>query len=169
MRDLRDTESVVPRILVAGIGNRLRGDDGFGPRVVDLLLSWKLPDGVEARDFGTAGITIATELSDYDVAIFLDSAESEGKPGSLLRSRLKVEAGIDESAELARLSLHEVGLEGLLKFSKSIGTLPEKVYMIGCKPKLLIPTLELSPEVEASVEEAASMVIDIIGRLLSSS
>jgi len=166
---MKDPESVAPRILVAGIGNRLIGDDGFGPRVVDLLLSRKLPDGVDARDFGTAGLTIATELSDYDIAIFIDSAESEGEPGSLQRSRLEVEAGIDESAELARLTLHEVGLEGLLKFSKSIGTLPEKVYLIGCKPKVLVPTLELSPEVEAAVEEAASMVMDTVGRLLTES
>jgi len=164
---MRDPESADPRILVAGIGNRLRGDDGFGPRVIDLLASRRLPDSVEARDFGTAGLTVATELSDYDVAIFLDSAESEGEPGSLQRSRLEVEAGIDDSAELARLTLHEVGLEGLLKFSKSIGTLPEKVYLIGCKPKVLVPTLELSPEVEAAVEEAASMVMDTVGRLLS--
>lgn len=167
MEDMRDPESVTPRILVAGIGNRLRGDDGFGPRVVDLLLSRKLPDGVEARDFGTAGLTIATELSDYDAAIFLDSAEFEGEPGSLQRSYLEVEAGIDDSSELARLTLHEVGLEGLLKFSKSIGTLPEKVYLIGCKPKVLVPTLELSPEVEPAVEEAVSMVMDTVGKLLS--
>ncbi|MCW4048731.1 MAG: hydrogenase maturation protease [Candidatus Bathyarchaeota archaeon] len=166
---MRDPESVAPRILVAGIGNRLRGDDGFGPRVVDLLLSQKLPAGVEARDFGLAGLIIATELSEYDIAIFLDSAKFEGKPGSLQRSRLKVEAGIDDPAELARLTLHEVGLEGLLKFSKSIGTLPERIYLIGCKPKILVPTLELSPEVKSAVEEAASMVMDTLGKLLSES
>ena len=62
-----------------------------------------------------------------------------------------------------------MGLEGLLKFSKSIGTLPEKVYLIGCKPKILVPTLELSPEVEAAVEEAASMVMDTVSGLLSES
>ena len=162
-----ENESVAPRILVAGIGNRLKGDDGFGPRVIDLLSSRKLPDNVDARDFGTAGLTIATELTDYDVAIFLDAAESEGQPGSLQRSRLEVQAGIDESAELARLTLHEVGLEGLLKFSKTIGTLPGKVYLIGCKPKILVPTLELSPEVETAVEEAASMVMDTLDRVLS--
>lgn len=167
MDGMGDSEKAAPRILVAGIGNRLRGDDGFGPRVVDLLLSRKLPDGVEARDFGTAGLTIATELSDYDVVIFLDSAEFEGEPGSLQSSRLEVEPGIDDSAELARLTLHEVGLEGLLKFSKAIGTLPEEVYLIGCKPKVLVPTLELSPEVESALEEAASLVMNKVVNLLS--
>ena len=61
------------RILVAGIGNRLMGDDGFGPRVIDILESMELPENVEVRDIGTAGITIATDLSDYDFVIFLDT------------------------------------------------------------------------------------------------
>ena len=46
------------RILVAGVGNRLMGDDGFGPRVIDLLRDENLPNNVEARDIGTANTSI---------------------------------------------------------------------------------------------------------------
>ena len=60
------------KVLVAGVGNRLMGDDGFGPRVIDVLSNYSIPDHVELRDVGTAGITIATDLSDYDEIIFLD-------------------------------------------------------------------------------------------------
>ena len=42
------------RIIVLGVGNRLMGDDGFGPRVIDLLESTDLADDVEFRDAGTA-------------------------------------------------------------------------------------------------------------------
>jgi hydrogenase maturation protease len=150
------------RILVAGIGNRLMGDDGFGPRVVDLLLSMELPERVEARDFGTAGLTVATELEDYDVAIFVDSMESSGEPGTLVKTEVSVEGGIEEAGELARLTLHEVGLEGLLKLSRSIGTLPGKIYLVGCVPKVIEPSLDLSPGVEAATAEATSIVIELI-------
>ncbi len=161
-----DSEDIPPRILVAGIGNRLIPDDGFGPRVVDLLSERKLPDYVEVRDFGTAGMTIATDLADYDAVIFIDSADHEGEPGSLSRSRLVVEAGVEDVAELARLTLHEAGLEGLLQFSKSIGTLPPEVFFIGCKPKTLAPSLELSPEVEAALERAVTIVDEILEKIL---
>ena len=155
-----------PRILVAGIGNRLIGDDGFGPRVVDLLSDRDLPENVDVRDFGTAGMTIATDLDDYDAAIFIDSADHGGEPGSLSRSRLVVEAGVEDIAELARLTLHEAGLEGLLRFSKAIGTLPPEVFFIGCKPKTLAPSLELSPEVEAALERAVAIVDEILEKIL---
>ncbi len=161
-----DSEDISPRILVAGIGNRLIADDGFGPRVVDLLSERKLPDYVEVRDFGTAGMTIATDLADYDAVIFIDSADHGGDPGSLSRSRLVVEAGVEDVAELARLTLHEAGLEGLLQFSKSIGTLPPEVFFIGCKPKTLAPSLELSPEVEAALERAVAIVDEILEKIL---
>jgi len=163
---LSDSGGNPPRILVAGIGNRLIGDDGFGPRVVDLLSERDLPENVDVRDFGTAGMTIATDLADYDAAIFLDSMDHDGEPGSLYKSRLIVEEGFDDVAELARLTLHEAGLEGLLRFSKSIGTLPKDIYLIGCRPKTLGPSLELSPEVEAALEKAAAWVDEIIEKML---
>jgi hydrogenase maturation protease len=163
MDENRDT---LPKILVAGVGNRLIGDDGFGPRVVDLLSNRNLPDNVDVRDFGTAGITIATDLADYDAVIFIDSMDTDGKPGSLCNSKLVVKEGVENVAELARLTLHEAGLEGLLQFSKLTGTLPDDIFLIGCKPKTLGPSLELSPEVEAALEKAVSIVFEILKKIL---
>jgi hydrogenase maturation protease len=150
------------RILVAGIGNRLMGDDGFGPRVIDNLESMDLPDYVEVLDVGTAGITIATELSDYNFVIFLDTMNMEGDFGKIYESRLEVKEGIDDVSDIAKTTLHEVGPEGLLRFSKTIGTLPPKVVLIGCKPKNVTVSLDLSPEVEESTFIAANMVLNLI-------
>ena len=150
------------RILVAGVGNRLMGDDGFGPRVTDVLANYHLPRYVDLRDIGTAGITIATDLSDYDVVIFLDSMNLDGEPGKVVKKSVKIEEGIDVSSDLARTTLHEVGLEGLLRFSKSIGTLPSEVILIGCKPKTITVSLDLSPEVEEATIFAAKMVKKIV-------
>ena len=151
------------RILVAGVGNRLMGDDGFGPRVIDLLASIELPENVEVRDVGTAGITIATDLEDYDEAIFLDSVEMEGPPGRLSKALLKVSGSGSDVSQLARMTLHEVGLEGLLMFAKSIGVLPEEVILIGCIPRSLEPSLELSGEVEEATHAAVDLVLKTLG------
>jgi hydrogenase maturation protease len=153
------------RILVAGVGNRLMGDDGFGPRVIDLLSDYHFSEYVELRDIGTAGITIATDLSDYDVVVFLDSMNLDGDPGNIVKSTLNVEVGIDDISEIAKTTLHEVGLEGLLRFSKSIGTLPSEVILIGCKPKTIIVSLDLSPEVEEATIIAANMVNKLIEKM----
>jgi len=149
------------KILVAGVGNRLMSDDGFGPRVIDHLTSIQLPDNVELRDIGTAGLTIATDLEDFDFVIFLDSMKMKGEPGRLHVAEVKVKdaEGVDE---LARLSLHEVDLVGLLKFSKAIGVLPPRVVLIGCKPAKLSPGLELSEKVEAVIGRAADIVLEML-------
>ena len=138
------------------------GDDGFGPRVIDILSKHDLPENVEVRDIGTAGITIATDLSDYDYVIFLDTMKMEGDFGNIHMSRLEVEEDINDISDLAKTTLHEVGLEGLLRFSKTIGTLPSKVVLIGCKPKKITVSLELSPEVEHSTIVAANMVLNLL-------
>ena len=161
-----DSGRIPPRILVAGISNRLLADDGFGPRVVDLLSERELPDVVDVRDFGTAGITIATDLADYDAVIFIDSMDHEGNPGSLYDSSMTVEEGVEDVAEIAKLTLHEVGLEGLLRFSKAIGTLPADIFLIGCKPRTLEPSLELSTEVETALESAVTIVEEILKKIL---
>jgi len=150
------------KILVAGVGNRLMGDDGFGSRVIDLLASTRIPQNVELRDLGTAGLTIATDLNEYELVIFLDSMDMEGDPGRLHLTEMNVKEGLDDVTELAKVTLHEAGLEGLLRFSKAIGTLPPKVILIGCKPKALGPSLELSPEVEEATYRAVYMVLNIL-------
>ena len=86
----------------------------------------------------------------------------EGEPGRLQKSKLVVEEDVGDIAELSRFTLHEVGLEGLLKFAKAIGVLPPRVVLIGCKPKNLSPTLELSPEVGDALDTAAEMSISTV-------
>jgi hydrogenase maturation protease len=140
-------------------------DDGFGPRVIDLLESMNLPDEVEIRDAGTAGITIATDLADYEVVIFIDSMEINGPPGNVSMNKLEVKNSGGNISELARTTLHEVGLEGLIKFSKAIGTLPETVYIIGCRPKILEPSLELSEKVEKALVRAVELVLKLLKKL----
>ena len=146
------------------MGNRLRGDDGFGPRVIDLLSHRPLPDNVVLRDLGTAGLTVASDLGEYDLAIFLDVMKEGGEPGTLYKREVRVkEIDAWEVKELASLSLHEAGLEGLLKLAKALGTLPSRVLLIGCEPKSLEPGLDLSKEVEGATVEAASLVLKILG------
>lgn len=150
------------KTIIAGIGNRLLSDDGFGPRVIDLLTQMDLPEEIELRDMGTAGLTIASDLSDYTRAIFLDTMEMDAAPGKLHVSRLKVDGTQENVIDLSRTTLHDAGLEGLLKFAKAINVLPEEVYLIGCKPKSLEVGLELSNEVEKATHAAVKKVLGLL-------
>ena len=150
------------RILVAGVGNRLMGDDGFGPRVIDLLQSTHLQGNVELRDLGTAGLSVATDLDEFDLAVFLDSVNMDGEPGKLLQTEVSVNEDLENVSEFTRVTLHEIGLEGLLRIANALGTLPRRVILVGCKPKALGPIVGLSPEVEEAAHKAVKMVLEIV-------
>ncbi|MHC1611373.1 MAG: hydrogenase maturation protease [Candidatus Methanospirareceae archaeon] len=155
------------RILVAGIGNKYMGDDGFGPRVVEALLARDLPENAEARDVGLCGITLAPELGDYDRVIFADAVNTGGKPGTIYRTEIKAEE-VEEmkpgGANIFNLSIHETRLEELLSFAKAIGTLPPTNLVIGCEVRDAQLGEEMSPEVATAVHTAVEIILDLLWR-----
>jgi len=154
------------RMLIAGVGNRFMGDDGFGPRAIDVLSSSTLPDWVELRDAGTAGRSLAYDLDEYEAVIFLDAMETGLGPGKLRIGEVEAEGLEDEELrEIFRSSSHEGGLADLIIFSRAIGTLPSKVFIVGCEPVSLGNSLELSGEMEETTKEAAREVLALLDSL----
>jgi hydrogenase maturation protease len=73
----------VKRILVAGVGNVLLGDDGFGVEVVRRLHRRGLA-GAEVRDFGIRGQDLALALlDDWRGVVIVDAARRGRAPGTL--------------------------------------------------------------------------------------
>jgi hydrogenase maturation protease len=153
------------KVLIAGIGNRLMGDDGFGPRVIDLLEGVTLPSNVDARDFATAGLTVATELDKYDAVIFLDTINLMENPGELHAIDISEIGEIDDAMVKPRAGLHDVGLPGLLRLAQTMGTIPHRIILIGCEPKSITQSLDLSEEVRRATQSAVGMVINILSTL----
>src|SRR5580692_8827868 len=77
-------KSVVPTILVAGIGNIFLGDDAFGVEVVRRLATRNLPAEVRVVDFGIRGLDLAYALQDgYETTILIDAFPHGQTPGTV--------------------------------------------------------------------------------------
>jgi hydrogenase maturation protease len=63
--------------LVAGYGNDLRGDDGAGPWVAELVRGWGLP-GLTAISARQLTPELAEALAGADIAIFVDARPPDG-------------------------------------------------------------------------------------------
>jgi hydrogenase maturation protease len=151
------------QIFVAGIGNKYMGDDGFGPRVIEELLTRELPENVEARDVGLCGITLAPDLGDYDHIIFADAVNTGGKLGTIYRTEIRaeeVEAMKPEGPNPFNISIHEARLEELLSFAKTIGTLPPTIVVIGCEVQDAQLGEDMSPEVATAIPSAVETILD---------
>jgi hydrogenase maturation protease len=155
-------------ILIAGLGNKYMGDDGFGPKVIEALVARNLPEDVEARDAGLCGVTLAPDLNDYELVIFVDAVEKREKPGTIYRNEIKAEQveGLkpEEAMNSFTLSVHETRLEELLLFAKAIGTLPPTTIVIGCEVREITLGESLSPEVDAAVLRATELILDELQR-----
>jgi len=148
----------VTRTLVAGFGNVLRGDDGFGVAVIRRLEAETLPDGVRLLEVGTGGIHLAQELlSPYDHLIVVDAMARGGAPGSLYTLH------VDDVEAATEVDLHAAIPARALAIAKALGGLPRRVHLVGCEPLDVDELMaDLSDPVKEAVEPAVRAVVGLV-------
>jgi hydrogenase maturation protease len=159
------------RVLVAGVGNTLRGDDGFGVAVVAELQD-RLPPGVDVIETGIGGLGIVHQLMDgYDALVIVDAVERAARAGTVFVLIPQVPHAdtptFDEwRAQLADLHLAEPSR--VLRIARAAGVLPPQVLVVGCQPARCEDFEEgLSQEVAQAVPVAARRVRRLVGDLLT--
>jgi len=105
------------RILVAGVGNVLRGDDGFGIAALEKLRSGRFASEPSVRfwEGGIAGVSLVRELMEgFEALVVLDAVDRGGAPGVVF----VLEPDLDQVLRIAKqgagVDLHEAGPEGVL-------------------------------------------------------
>lgn len=142
-------------MLVAGVGNALLGDDGFGAEVLQRLGDQVLPSWVQVADYGICGNRAAYELvGDYDTTILIDATPHGGRPGELYVR----EAELDGEHEL--LASHGLEPAATLELLRLLGGDAGRVYVVGCEP-LQTEGFGLSEPVAAAVDAAVHLVTDL--------
>lgn len=148
------------RILVAGFGNVLRGDDGFGIEVLRRLSSEPLPEDVELLEVGTGGLRLPQELlGGYDRLIVIDAMTENGAPGTLY---VRAVDGVDAARDI---DMHLVVPSRALMVARALDALPAEVFMVGCEPAEVDDfVMELTPSVSDAVDAAVAAILDLISR-----
>lgn len=147
------------RTLIAGFGNVLRGDDGFGIVVLDRLQArGDLPAGVTLLEVGTGGLQLAQALLDpCDRLIIVDAMTHGAAPGSLYVQRV-------ESVDAAReVDLHLAVPAAALGVAKALKALPREIYLVGCEPAEVDELhIGLSPAVDAIITRAVAAIDQLV-------
>lgn len=154
----------LPKILICGIGNKLKKDDGLGPCIIQELEKKVLPSNITLSDFGTSAFKTALEIGNYDKVIFVDAIQSGKQPGEICKISLGKEDFI-QSASLSSFSVsfHESDLEKILTTATLIKSYPPKAVVIGCEPEDLSHGLGLSNTVEKAISKICDLILDEIG------
>jgi hydrogenase maturation protease len=145
------------KIGIAGIGNFILRDEGFGVHVVHYLEKhYDFPDNVEIQDVGTAGIYMAPFLEECDPIFVIDVVDIKGEPGSFHFFTLDdVKAGNFQM----RMSPHQLGFLEILDVAKLRDNAPEHVEFYTVIPLELTESIELSDVVEKRKIEVAEMIL----------
>ncbi len=161
-----------PSILVACVGNVLRGDDGFGVAVARRLAAvGALPDAAYLIETGTGGLAIVYELMNgYDVLIVVDGMDIGRQPGSVFVIEPSVPAPdeiVADEWQALFSNLHLAEPSRVFVLSRAAGVLPEHVFLVGCQPEVVDDLVEsLSPAVEAAVDVAVKTVSELAAAAL---
>ena len=140
------------KILIVGVGNKLFGDDGFGPEVVEYLTNhYSIPENICLLDVGTGArkilFTISLSKARPEVIVIIDAVDKGRKPGEIF------DISLDEipKEKIDDFSIHQVPSSNLLKELQDLCSV--KVRIMVCQTKTIPETIQsgLSKPVKKAV------------------
>jgi hydrogenase maturation protease len=160
----------VTRVLVDGVGNLLRGDDGFGVEVAQRLAQrTDLPPEVRVVETGIGGVGLVQELMDgFDVLVVLDVVRRGGAPGTLYLLEPRVDdlhAWSDDERRTFLADLHQAEPSRALILARALGVLPPRVLVLACEP---LETDEVAIGLSEPVDRAAALAVERVVELVRS-
>lgn len=147
------------KALIIGVGNILKGDDGLGVRVAEILSQKELPPGVEVEEVGTPGLDLLYSFEGWQKVIIVDAVQMGEQPGTWRRfspQDVKLIAGGEG------LSLHETDIPSVLELAQALNLLPDELVIYGVEPQDLTFVERLSPPVEAIINVVAEQILSEI-------
>ncbi|OIK25107.1 hydrogenase maturation protease [Streptomyces malaysiense] len=145
------------RVVVIGVGNPLRGDDGVGPAAVDALRG-RVPDGTVLAVSDGELARVLELWRGADTAVVVEALRARpGRPGEL-HTLTAAEAA---SRPAGTASTHAFGLGECLALAEALDLLP---------PRLVVHVMEVADtRLGAPMSEAVRTALpELIGRVAAS-
>lgn len=160
MRGTGDVGERIP-VVVLGMGNLLRRDEGLGIRALRRLEElYIIPQTVRLVDGGTLGLELLSCLEDADRTLVLDAALSEEGPGTLVQI-----SGDDVPAYFGMcISPHEISLPDLLATARLRGIRPPEVVVVGMHPASIELGWELSEIVASRLDDVVASAAAVLNQ-----
>jgi hydrogenase maturation protease len=145
-------------VLVAGVGNLFLRDDAFGSEVARRLEGRDVPPGVRVADYGIGGIHLAYDLLDgVDLLVLVDAVPRGVAPGTLT----VLEADPDSLPDTP-IDSHAMDPAAVLANVRALGGQVPRTLIVGCEPADVGEGIGLSPAVEAALEPAMDLVLEVV-------
>lgn len=147
------------KALVAGVGDVLRSDDGFGVEVARRLARDPLPGGVRVIDFGPHAARLAAHLlHGCEFLILIDTVERDGDPGTLY----VIESDGSQAEHHSAVDGTEESLDAVVAMFQALGGDIARVVVVGCEPADVGAGMGLTAPVARAVDDAVAIVRELL-------
>src|SRR5690349_7192119 len=141
-------------MLVIGIGNSYRSDDGAGPAVLALLRTMHLPGVWLLECDGDCSILLEA-WQGADAVVLVDAVSSSAPPGTIYHFDLLAR---QLPRDLSFQSTHAFGVAEALELGRVLNQLPASLTLYAIEGKSFATGIGLSDEVTPAVQEVAQQL-----------
>lgn len=150
------------RVLIAGVGNILLGDDGVGPYVVrKLVANYVFEEGVELEDLGTPALDFIDHIAGLDALIVVDAVKNGEPAGSIM---LYKKEDLTRHVGGVRMDPHSPALGESLLAAEWFGGGPKDVTLVGISGESYTAGCGLSHTVQGVVDGAIREILIALSR-----
>jgi len=149
------TASNRPLVLVVGIGNPDRGDDGVGPVIVRRLRG-RVPPGTSVRECSGDALALIEDWKGFSSVIVVDAMTQISEPGRIHRLEL---TSNPLPVAFAGPSTHAFGLAETVELARNLHRLPPFLVAYLVEGEQFETGAPLSPMVAEAVEEAVERIL----------
>jgi hydrogenase maturation protease len=151
------------QMLVIGLGNVFRSDDGLGRVVARRLRNLALPE-VTVREESGEGAALMDAWKDAGAVILVDAVQSGAAPGTIHRLDATV---TPVPSRFFHYSTHAFSVAEAVELARALKQLPPRIILYGIEGRDFTSGEELSPEVAAAVDELLARVREEIQSILA--
>ena len=149
-------------MLVIGLGNELRGDDGAGIEVARRLRGLAAEAGIDVRAQQGEPAGLIDAWSGRKAVVVVDTMRSGAEPGTICRFDASCEP---LPAQLrGSSSTHALSLAEAIELARALEQLPPRAVVFAIEGQRFETGAALSDEVRAVIPKVAGMVLDAARR-----
>lgn len=152
-----------PRILVIGVGNEYRSDDGAGLVVARRLKALSL-DNITVIEESGEGADLMEQWKAADGVFLIDAASSGAQPGTIHRIDARTQ---QVPRDLFRYSTHMFSVGEAVELARVMNGLPPGMVLYGVEGASFEEGTALSRAVEVSAHEVVELVLKHIQATIS--
>lgn len=148
-------------VLIIGVGNEYRGDDGVGLALVRTLQAAP-PPGTRIVERSGEGAGLLDTWRGASIVIVLDAVVAGRAPGALLRLDVRREP---LPGHYFAHSSHAFGIAQTVELARALGELPDELIIYGVQGADFALGTALSAPVAAAMDVALQLIRQDVARL----